>query len=207
MRASRRIGFLVVMLLGIVSAFGFAEGPVAAHTHRIVGQYEFVVGWRTEPATTGVLNGLDLGIERHFANNTTAWVVGAESALTAVISTGGINATKGVTPQDGRPGWYTFEVIPTRVGTYTVRITGTLNTTSIDVSLALDDVGPASDIQFPVPDPTASDLQDRLNQVNAHIASLQSQVNNALAVGMASLIVALVVGVGSLYMARKRKEP
>ena len=205
MVASRRIGLVVGLLLGIVAAFGFAEVPVAAHTHRTVGAYEFIVGWRNEPATTGVLNGLDMGIERHFANNTTAWVEGAETALTTVLSTGGVSTTKAVTPQDGRPGWYTFDVIPTRVGTYSVRITGTLNTTSIDISIPLDDVGPASDIQFPVADPTPSDLQDRLNQANAQVAALQSQVNLAMAVGVAGLLAAIVVGAGSVWMARKRK--
>ncbi|HKW43754.1 MAG TPA: hypothetical protein VJP06_06165 [Thermoplasmata archaeon] len=207
MGASRRIGLVVVLLLGIMAAFGFAGVPVAAHTHRTVGEYEFIVGWRLEPASTGVLNGLDMGIERHFANNTTAWVEGVEGALTTVLSTGGVSVTKAVTPQEGRPGWYTFDVIPTRVGTYSVRITGTLNTTSVNISVDLDDVAAASDIQFPVPDPTPSDLQDRLNQANTQIAGLQSQVGLALAVGIAGLLAAIVVGAGSILMARKRKTP
>lgn len=207
MRGIRQLGVVVLVSLGLVLAFASAGIPVAAHEHKIVGQYEFIVGWRNEPATAGLLNGLDLGIERHFANNTTAWVVGVETNLTAVLSTGTASVTKAVTPQAGRPGWYTFDVILTRTGTYMVRVTGALDRTAIDISVVLDDVAAASEIQFPVPDPTPTELQDRLNQANAQIATLQSQATLALTLGIAGVVLAAIVGGGSLWLGRKGKEP
>jgi len=191
--------------IGLVAAFPLAVGPVAAHGHVIVGQYELTVGWRGEPAVAGYLNGLDLGIQHHFSNGTTAWVVGVAGNLTATLMTGQASVPKALEPQFGRDGWYTFDVIPTRVGTYSVRLNGTLGSTPVDVKVSLDDVAPASDLAFPVADPISSDLQSRLN---AAIAGLQLLLIIALVVACLGLLVAAVGLVMGARMSRtQRKTP
>jgi len=173
-----------------------------------VGEYELTVGWRGEPAVAGYLNGLDLGIQHHFSNGTTAWVVGIAGNLTATLMTGQASVPKALEPQFGRNGWYTFDVIPTRVGIYSVRLNGTLGSTPVDVKVNLDDVAPASDLAFPIADPTSSDLQSRLNAANAAIAGLQLLLIIALVVACLGLLVA---GVGLVMGARmsrtQRKTP
>jgi hypothetical protein len=193
------------MAIGLVAAFPLAVGPVAAHGHVIVGQYELTVGWRGEPAVAGYLNGLDLGVQHHFSNGTTAWVVGVAGNLTATLMTGQASVPKALEPQFGRDGWYTFDVIPTRVGTYSVRFYGTLGSTPVDVKVNLDDVSPASDLAFPIADPTSSDLQSRLNDA---IAGLQLLLIIALVVACLGLLVAAVGVVLGWRMSRtQRKTP
>src|SRR5205807_9421821 len=168
-----------------------------------VGEYEMIVGWRDEPAVAGYLNGLDLGIEHHFTNGTTTWVLGAEGNLTAVLSTGLKSVSKALEPQSGRDGWYTFNVIPTRVGTYHVRIMGTLGTTPVDKTVPLDDVAPASDLAFPAGDP-----QTQLDAANAAIAGLQGQLTLALVVASLSIIVAVIgIAMGWRMSRGVRKGP
>jgi hypothetical protein len=200
-RSFRVLVFAIAIVL--VAAFPLAVRPASAHEHRTVGEYELIVGWRDEPAVAGYLNGLDLGIEHHFPNGTTAWVVGVEGNLTAVLSTGPKNVSKALEPQFGRDGWYTFNVIPTRVGTYHVRIVGILGSTAVDLTVPLDDVSPASDLAFPTGDP-----QTQLDAANAAIAGLQWQLTLALVVASLSIIVAVVgLAMGWRMFRGSRKVP
>lgn len=153
-----------------------------------VGEFELIVGWRNEPAVAGILNGLDLGI----LNGTGAPVLGAETGVTAVLSTGTASVPKDLDPQFGRPGWYTFDVLPTRAGAYSVHLDGTLGTTVVNVDVNLDEVGPSSALAFPVADPTAAELQARLD-------SLQL----LLILGIALAAIGLVVGGLGLAAIRK----
>ena len=186
MQTSARV-LVIVIAIGLVATFPLAVQPASAHEHVTVGEYELTVGWRDEPAVAGYVNGLDLGIQHRFPNGTTVWVVGVAGNLTVVLSTGPKNASKALEPQFGREGWYTFDVIPTRVGTYHVRLMGTLGSTPVDVTVDLDDVSPASDLAFPT-----SDSQSQLDAANAAIAGLQAQLTLALTVASLSVIVAAI---------------
>lgn len=182
MKTSPRF-LIVAIAIGLVAFLPFASSPAAAHEHVTVGEYELTVGWRVEPVVAGSLNGLDLGI----VNGTQAPVLGAEASLQAVLSSGTASVMKELDPQFGRPGWYTFDVIPTRAGNYSVRLMGTLGTTSVDVVVALDNVRAASEVAFPVADPTASELQARLNTLQTLLVAAIVFALVGLAVGAFSL--------------------
>jgi len=186
MQTSARV-LVFAIAIGLLATFPLAVRPASAHEHVTVGEYELTVGWRDEPTVAGYLNGLDLGIQHRFSNGTTVWVVGVAGNLTAVLTTGPKSVSKGLEPQADRDGWYTFDVIPTRVGTYHVRITGTLGSTPVDATVKLDDVSPASDLAFPAGDP-----QTQLDAANAAIVGLQGQLTLALIVASLSIIVAVV---------------
>src|SRR5439155_21965935 len=182
--------------------------PATAHRQVTVGEYELTVGRKVEPAFAGYVIGLELWIQHHFSNGTTVWVVGVAGHLTAVLTTGPKNVSKALEPQAERDGWYTFDVIPTRVGTYTVRLQGTLATTPVDVTVHVDDVSPASDFAFPVADQPASDLQSRLDAANAAIAGLQVQLTLAVALAVLGILLAAAGVIMGRRMSRgPRKEP
>lgn len=180
--------FAIVLAICLAIFLPSGMRTVSAHEHVTVGGYELIVGWRGEPAVTGAVNGLDLGI----LNGTGAPVLGAETNLTAVLSMGTASVPKDLDPQFGRPGWYTFDVIPTREGAYSVHLAGTLGTTAVNVDVALDDVGPASALASPVADPTASELQARLDTVQSILI---------VAIGLA--VIGLAVGALGLASARR----
>ena len=151
---------VVLVLIGTAASLLASAPPSAAHEHIQAGPYELTVGWREEPPLVGELNGLFLRVE--YSTNGTP-VEGAHQFLAAVLMTGSASLTAPLGPQFGQPGVYTFDVIPTRAGNYSVRLMGTLGTTSVDVVVALDNVRPASAVAFPAADPTASELQARLD--------------------------------------------
>ena len=193
--------FITVAVLGLlVIAFGLASVPAAAHEHATVGAYELIVGWTTEPAIVDVMNGLDLGVQHHLLNGSTEPVAGVEGTLTATLRTGSDSVVKALAPQFGRAGWYTFDVIPTVEGSYSVRLVGSVNGTAVNVSVNLDPVGPRSDVEFPpATGPTPADLQ-------AQIATLRAQLGTALAVAVVGFVAgALGIVVGAIGIAAARK--
>jgi len=190
-KALNRFHTAVVASLLLGTAVGgllLAAPPVSAHATRIVGEYELTVGWREEPAIVGILNGLDLGIEDHLSNGTTIWVLGVESNLTATLSTGPATKMYSLSPQDGRPGWYTFDVIPTVAGAYSVKLVGILNTTAVNVTVPLDTVAQASDYQFPLTGPSATDLQNSITALTAQLATLQTLLTVLVAVAVLAVL-------------------
>jgi len=192
-----RIVVVAALLLGIAVAGLLVAPPAAAHEHVMQGEYELTVGWRAEPAIVGSLNGLALGIQDHLWNGTIVWVVGVENDLAATLTTGPASTMKALTPQDDQPGWYTFDVIPTVAGVYSVRLVGMLNTTAVNVTVDLDPVAQASDYQFPVTEPSATDLQNSIAQLNAQLATLQTLLTVLVAVA----VLAVLIGAVSLAFA------
>ena len=178
-----------VLLWTAAGGLLLAAPPAAAHATRIIGEYELTVGWREEPAIMGILNGLDRGIEGHLSNGTTIWVVGVESNLTATLSTGPASMMKALAPQDGRPGWYAFDVIPTAAGGYSVKLVGMLNTTAVNLTVPLDTVAQASDYQFPVTDPSSTDLQSSIAALNAQLATPQTLLTVLVAVAVLAVLI------------------
>jgi hypothetical protein len=131
---------------------------------------EFIVGWRSEPAVTGQLNGLDLGV-RYPGNQTP--VEDLASTLTAQYEYGGQVKQLVLDDQFGKPGWYTDSIIPTKEGTYTVRIGGAAVGHAISFTVDPEAVDPAGDLQFPVKDPSPGELQDQITALQQKVASLQ----------------------------------
>jgi len=193
-----RIPVVAALLIAIPVIAGILVGPpVAAHEHRMVGEYELTVGWRVEPAIVGSLNGLDLGILDHLSNGTVVWVEGVENNLTATLATGPATKPYSLSPQDDRPGWYTFDVIPTVAGAYSIKLVGTLNTTAVNETVPLS-VAQASDYQWPVTEPSGTDLQGSITALNAQLATLQTLLTVLVAVAVLAVLIgafSLAVGI------------
>jgi hypothetical protein len=204
-----RVAVLTALLFGIAAVSGLlATSPVAAHTHVMQGEYELTVGWRAEPAIVGSLNGLDLGIQDHLSNGTIVWVVGVETNLTATLSTGQASKMYALSPQDDRPGWYTFDVIPTVAGGYSVKLVGTLNTTAVNVTVPLDAAALASDYEFPLTEPSATDLQNAITALNAQLATLQTLLTVLVAVSVLAVLIGAVSLAFTMRTARAmRRNP
>jgi len=194
---------VLVLAMSSIAVVAFCDAA-SAHEHETVGPYEFIVGWRFEPAYVGVLNGLDLGIEEN-TDGGTVWVEGAEAYLTATITTGAASVQKALEPEFGEPGWYTFDVIPTVEGDYSVRLQGTLNSTAIDVTVPLDTVDAASGAEFPTPSPTPSELGDSIQSLTGQVETLQGQLTVAYVVAAIAIVLASV-GVAVGWMARRKPK-
>ena len=197
----------VIAAAVLVGVLLLTPKPVAAHAHVTVGSYGFTVGWLDEPAIANVMNGLDMGVNQTLSNGTVVWVLGAENSLTAVVMSGPAASTQALSPQEARPGWYTFPIIPTIAGSYSVRIVGTLGDTAINTTVELDDVQASSTVEFPISNPTPSDLQGTDNSLSSQLSSLQSQVTLATSIAVIGIVFGVAgVGVGVLSWRKGRKS-
>ena len=193
----KRLFTFAAAIVVVVASLGIFAGPAAAHERRTVGPYTFVVGWIVEPAYLGQLNALDLAVTE---TATTKAVEGLEKTLKAELVAGGGSTIRPltVTARFGLPGKYQGQVVPTKIGDYTFRITGMINTTAIDEKFesgpgrfgGIEDIAP---LQFPDRLASGSDLA-------AKLADADSKVTIALALAG----VALVLSIASLALARRR---
>lgn len=129
-------------LLGALLIFGVTALVASAHETRHVGPYTFVVGFLNEPAYAGQENSIDLTICNGKQCNYTVTngtrvvanpVNNADQTLKAEVSTGGTAPLS--LPLEARyanPGKYSSYFVPSKAGTYTFRVFGTLNGASID---------------------------------------------------------------------------
>src|SRR5215216_4707424 len=117
--------FPVIVLLAILV---LTVSPTLAHEGREVGEYELVIGWRVEPAYTDLFNGPELQV---LTEGTGEPVEGLEQTLTLEVSFGPATKTLQLRPVPDEPGHYTANLIPTRPGDYTFRVTGMIGDLAI----------------------------------------------------------------------------
>ena len=192
---------VVMTALIVLASLGIYSGRAYAHERRMVGPYQFVVGWLTEPAYLGQLNSLDLRIT-DTRQNPAAPVSGLEKTLTADVAAGGLTPFPlAVTARFGTAGAYNGVVMPTVKGTYTFHITGKIDTTNIDEKFTsgpntFGDIEDTAAVQYPQKVPVADELGKRLD-------SIQSGVDQTRILAIVAIALA-VVGLGGAALARRR---
>src|SRR3954447_15395032 len=162
-------------MFGVASAGLMLAGSVlgvAAHEHREVGNYEFVVGFISEPAISEELNGLSLRVTQAQAPDAVATPVGddatpaaepvqvgvegLESTLQAEVIYGDQKMTLTLSPAWKDPGAYQSWFIPMQPGDYSFHIWGEINGQQVDETFTsspdgFDSVQDRSTLQFPKP--------------------------------------------------------
>jgi hypothetical protein len=198
-----RILCALTALAVVIASLLIFSGRAYAHERRMVGPYQFVVGWLTEPAYVGQLNSLDLRVT-DTRQNPAAPVVGLEKTLTADVAAGGLAPFKlTVTARFGTAGAYNGVVMPTVKGAYTFHIVGTIDTLKIDEKFTsgpstFGEIEDTAAVQYPVAVPVADELGKKLD-------AIQSAVDQTRALALVALALA-IVGLGGAALARRRSS-
>ncbi len=170
-----RFAILSVVFILVFSAISIT---VFAHEGREVGDYTIELGWRVEPAYTGLMNGPEITVSLHSSEEEheegeatpeaedehtdageeehaeAAGVTGLEDTLQIEVSFGPESRILNLRAVRGEPGHYVADLIPTRAGDYSFRVFGTIEGTEVDETFSASDgqfssVEPIEDIQFP----------------------------------------------------------
>lgn len=177
----RRTIARIVLALAVAGASA-ALGPAAlAHEKRTVGDVSVVVGWLQEPAFAGFQNAVQLAAEDGSGEP-------VESGdLEVVVLFGGPDAGERteampLSPAFGVPGEYHAPIIPTRPGTYTFRITGTLGGSGLDETFTsgpdtFNEVRETAGAEFPAQDPTRGELAEKVNRLEAALEQSNADVD------------------------------
>lgn len=134
----------------LAMVFALAAGNALAHNSKLVAneRYRMSVGLIAEPIYTNERNGLDLAIRRAGEKET---VPDLEAGLNAeIISPDGTSRRQMVVrPRYGHPGRYTFDVMLTQPGSYSIRVWGTIDGIAFDETFELSEARPLTELRFP----------------------------------------------------------
>lgn len=163
--------FAAILMSGFSSAY--------AHKTVTVEQYDIEVGWRDEPPLVSQQNAIVFAITIDEGDGVTSGVTNAFRDLQATVKSGSVTKTLDIL-SDAKPGHYYAKIIPTKVGSLTVELKGSINGVQVDEEIAIEDVENINVLAFPPAD--VSGLPD-LAQLKNAMSSLQRDVTDLKTTG------------------------
>src|SRR4051794_1257459 len=194
--------------LSVVAALAFVfPAAAAAHVEKRSGPFRVTMGWAEEPPYSGSLNAVEVDV----ADPDGTPIAVPPGSLDAEVTFGKALASMPLFPADER-GTLQAKIIPTRPGTYAFHVTGTLRGHDIDAQATcggatfdcvLEPVG----IQFPVKEPSAGQLAERVERGLPRAERAAENADGGQTVAVIALIVAgLSLAVGAAAVARQRRS-
>jgi len=215
MQRSIRYAVVAAVLGALVLS---TASPAIAHVEKTVGNYKFVVGWGDEPTYACFRNSVQLILSDSRGKPVTD--LGDSLKVTVEFSgqtvTYPLETTFDPDSGEGTPGDYRAFFIPTRPGNYTFHFTGSIHGQKVDQSFTsspttFDPVKDPTEVMFPGKDPSAGDLANRVQALDARTALARTAADKGKSTANTALILAivgLVLGAGGLVagVAGRRKK-
>jgi hypothetical protein len=143
------IPLIAAMLLLITVFVSSTSVPVYAHISKTLGNFTVEVGWSNEPPLVGEINNAIVQVNKGTESNSTP-VRNALAEMYILVKYGGVTKTLDFKPSEESAGLYQAEMIPTRLGSYSLLLNGTLQGQNIiNAEIPLDDVESKQKLSFP----------------------------------------------------------
>ena len=163
------------LLLSVLLVSGLVSSAYA-HTTIYIDKYEIEAGWGVEPPVVGLLNKITIDVgESGEVKGATMGITNAFKNMQATVMSGGVSKVLDIAPEP-QIGKYSAKIIPTKTGSMSVKIVGTLNGVEVDVVIPIEDVESTSILDFP---PTSgSSSAGEIGALKNALSSLQKDVSN-----------------------------
>lgn len=194
--------FFILLISGFSSAFG--------HTLDSVDNYRLEIGWMNEPIVSGETNGIELfvsplepGVDlknQVFKNG----VTGLEKTLKMQLVFEDHKITLPLEPDHNVPGKYYAFVNPTKAGYYQANILGTIDETTVSLSMHPPKVDERAYIEFPeTTDLTLNQLIDGHTAIVGEVNDLKESVTDLEKSSMQISIayVGITIGIAAIVIA------
>ncbi len=165
----------LVATIVFVSPFGIK--PAEAHITKVFGNYLVEVGWDNEPVYTGLVNAAQVTVKKG-SGDTAQPVINALKDLQISVKYGGVTKPLDFLPSSTVDGQYHAVLIPTRVGTYSLVFSGTVEGQAISGEIPLDDVASVDSLNFPPSSGSSSDTTN-MGQMGTVLSQLTSDIEDA----------------------------
>ena len=169
-----KVAFLPVILLMIMVllVFSFSITKIAyAHVTKNFGNIQVEVGWSNEPPLVGELNNVIVQVNQTSGKNTQTPVINALGSMDIAVKYGGVTKPLDFVPSEETEGMYNGQIIPTRVGTYSLVLNGTIQDQKINAEIPLDLVESKQKLNFP-------DSGGSISDTSSGVASNTAATNN-----------------------------
>lgn len=208
---------LTVALTAALALTVVAGAPAAAHETRGDGPVRYVVGWGDEPTYTGFKNSVQVTI----TDSSGAPVTDVGDTLTVEVIKGDDKTTLPLTANFrvgafGTPGDYRAWLTPTRPGSYTFHLTGTIRGQKVDETFTsgettFSEVEDVSSIAFPAKDPSTGQLATRIDReiprLETALREAEDSADGARTLALGGVVVGavgLLMAAAALVAARRR---
>lgn len=161
------ISFILIILFSV----GFSMQWVYGHTEIKVGNYTLEAGWSIEPPLTNNLNEIVISVLENDSP-----VRNAMKDLSISINYGGINKKLNFIPSEESAGLYLADIIPSKLGTYSLNLKGAIETQSINNDIQIEEVEDAKKLTFPISEGSTS-LENIGKQITPIMKDLASQID------------------------------
>ncbi len=179
--------------------------PASAHVARTVGPYTVEFGWGNEPALAGLENYVEVTV-----SDASGAPVADLGEATAEVSFGDSSTAVPLVATE-EPGEFHATLMPTRPGTYGFRIDATVDGRQISTGATcsegtFDCVIAAAEVQFPVKDPTAGELAERLDNSLPRAEQAADEAEDAKRIAIAALVAVVVLAAALAIVAGGRRK-
>ena len=194
-----------------------AAAPASAHETRGGGPVRFVVGWGDEPTYTGFKNSVQVTVTEASGEPVTDLgdtlkvevIKGSDRRTLPLVANFRIGGF-------GTPGDYRAWLTPTRPGSYTFRLTGTVRGQNVDESFTsspttFNEVEDVTSIAFPARDPSTGQLATRIDRevprLETALREAEDSADGARSLAVAGVLVGalgLLTAAWALVLARRR---
>lgn len=179
---TRKRFLATVVFLSLVATIIFVSPlgikPAEAHITKVFGNYLVEIGWSDEPVYTGLLNAAQVTIKKGSGDSATP-VINALKNMQISIKYGGVTKPLDFLPSNTVDGQYDAPLIPTKVGTYSLVLKGTVEDQAIDAEIPLDDVASVDALNFPPSGSSSSGASVNMGQMGTLVNQLTSDIEDA----------------------------
>src|SRR5919197_4286382 len=148
-----KVAFLPLTLLILIAllTLSFSNSKIAyAHITKKFGNLLIEVGWSNEPSLVGELNNVIVQVNQTSSKNSQTPVINALGNMDIAVKYGGVTKPLDFAPSEQTEGLYNGQMIPTRVGSYSIVLNGTIqNQKIINAEIPLDLVESKQKLNFP----------------------------------------------------------
>ena len=170
-----------ILILLVFSNSPFVIKPASAHITKVFGNYLVSVGWQNEPTYSGLLNAPIVEVKKGSGDSAKP-VINALGNMQISIKYGSVTKQLDFVPDNTVDGQYVSPLIPTKIGSYSLIMKGTIEDQNIDTEIALDDVAGIDTLNFPPSSTDASNIGQVgtiINQLTNDIEDAKSSANSA----------------------------
>lgn len=167
---------ITCLIILFVSSFSFGIQSIYGHTEIKVGNYTIEAGWAKEPPLLNNLNDIVISV---FENDDSP-VRNAMKDLSTSINYGGLGKKLNFVPSEQSPGVYMADIIPSKLGTYSLNLKGAIGTQSINNDIQIEDIEDAKKLTFPIVSAeNAYNLENIGKQIRPILKDLANQIDES----------------------------